>query len=254
MFSLRKCDIIFSMKMPVFRALLVLTFIPLLFFACKGKDKVVTEHQAEPPEVNKESPPPVEETLKKEKTNHKPRIESIDVVPSYPRIGDVLKATVIGRDEDGDEITYRYKWSKGGEVLSESEMLEISSSIFRRGDEIVLEVVPNDGIEDGDSGFVHLIINNSPPEIISSPQEIRIEKRVVTYHVRAIDKDGDKLTYHLLSSPPGMTIDEDTGFIRWNIPAQFSGRVSVEISVTDGSGGEAFQRFDVNITTTSGKI
>ncbi len=241
------------MKLLVFRTVIILTFIPLLFFACKGKDKSITERQTELPEVNKESQTRVEEAVKKEKTNHKPRIESIDVVPSYPKIGDIIRVTVRGRDEDGDDITYRYKWSKDGVVLFESERLEISSNIFTRGDEIVLEVIPNDGIEDGDPDFVYLIINNSPPEIISSSQEMKIDKRVMTYQIRAIDKDGDKLTYHLLNSPSGMTIDKEIGLIRWNIPAQFSGRVSVDISVTDGTGGEAFQRFDVNITIATSR-
>ncbi len=45
-----------------------------------------------------------------------------------------------------------------------------------------------------------------------------------------------------------MTINPSTGVIQWNVPPEFKGKVPIVIAVTDGHGGEAIQRFTLEIT------
>jgi RHS repeat-associated protein len=66
-----------------------------------------------------------------------------------------------------------------------------------------------------------------------------------SYQVQASDPDGDALSYALATAPAGMTISA-TGLITWTPDAQ--GAFSVELSVTDGEGGNATQSYTVTVS------
>jgi RHS repeat-associated protein len=66
------------------------------------------------------------------------------------------------------------------------------------------------------------------------------------YAVRAIDPEGDPLTYRLLDAPTSATIDAQTGRVSWvpSGPGQFHFRVQV----SDGRGGLDSQDYDLTVT------
>jgi hypothetical protein len=70
-------------------------------------------------------------------------------------------------------------------------------------------------------------VGDQPPVIVSQPVTTLPVAGNYTYPVRAIDPDGDPLTYSLTAAAPGMTIDANTGLVQWNASAgdalQFSG-------------------------------
>ncbi len=57
-----------------------------------------------------------------------------------------------------------------------------------------------------------------PPVIISQPVTTAVAGQAYTYPVKAIDPDGDPLTYSLTTAPQGMTIDPTTGVASWTAP------------------------------------
>ena len=61
-----------------------------------------------------------------------------------------------------------------------------------------------------------------------------------TYAAQAIDVDGDAITYALLQSPAGATIDPLTGLVRW---LATPGQYAFAIQANDGHGGIATQNF-----------
>ena len=141
--------------------------------------------------------------------NQPPRVDYIDVVPLYPKIGDTIKITAKATDPDGDEIKLIYQWFKNEEPLSEtSDALVLTKENFKRGDNISLNVIPDDGKTKGSSGLMKVTIGNSFPEITSSPSYGRLENQKFTYQVKAIDPDNDILTYSLKTAPSGMTIEK----------------------------------------------
>lgn len=66
------------------------------------------------------------------------------------------------------------------------------------------------------------------------------------YGARAVDPDGDTLTYTLLESPDGASIDPATGDIAW-VPTA-PGAYAFSIRVEDGQGAAATQHFAVEVT------
>jgi hypothetical protein len=74
---------------------------------------------------------------------------------------------------------------------------------------------------------------NHAPTITSTPITITTLGVEYTYDVDATDPDGDTLTYSLTTKPTDMTIDENTGLIRWTPTLRDTYVVVVEVS--DGS-------------------
>ena len=64
------------------------------------------------------------------------------------------------------------------------------------------------------------------------------------YDVKAIDPDGDPLTYSLTTAPTGMVINSATGVITWSPPATPASD-PVTVRVEDGRGGFDTQSFNV---------
>lgn len=74
---------------------------------------------------------------------------------------------------------------------------------------------------------------NSEPVIESDPVTTAEEGALYTYDVAATDPEGDTLTYSLITSPDGMTIDSSTGVISWTPTEEQIGANEVEIEVFD---------------------
>ena len=86
---------------------------------------------------------------------------------------------------------------------------------------------------------------NRPPLFTSIPT---VDARVNTpyiYQASATDVDNDALQFTLVSAPAGMQIEPTTGIIRWTPNGAQLGIQSVVLSVTDGKGGTAIQRFKI---------
>jgi Putative Ig domain len=92
------------------------------------------------------------------------------------------------------------------------------------------------------------ISQNNPPEIISEPELSVQVGFIYLYDVEAVDIDGDVLTYSLLVSPNGMTIESASGFISWEPLESDIGEVEVHVLVEDGNGGSAEQIFVINVS------
>jgi len=162
--------------------------------------------------------------------------------------GQRVTARPIAIDPDGDSLEYEYTWwVEGRELANHSEVLDTSR--LRRGDEVRLRVVARDGISrSNELESAPIRVENSPPKIVSTPRNMG-DARVYRYQVEAQDPDGDRrLRFRLEQAPPGMTIDPISGALSWTPPPSATGSHGVEVVVDDLQGGEARQRFTVEIS------
>jgi hypothetical protein len=91
---------------------------------------------------------------------------------------------------------------------------------------------------------------NEAPYFTSVPRLEALAGRDYTYDADAVDPDNDPLTYSLLLSPSGMSIDGQSGLITWTPTQQQIGQHDVTVEVSDGRGGFAEQRYIVTATVT----
>ncbi len=87
---------------------------------------------------------------------------------------------------------------------------------------------------------------SQPPLITSRPTGPALKSQVWTYQVTATDPDGDAIQYRLGAAPAGMTIDRNTGMVRWT-PSAVSSGVIVEVVAEDARGAWSMQSFDLPV-------
>ncbi len=95
--------------------------------------------------------------------NSPPVVSSVTISPSAPVEGDTVTASVgSASDDDGDSVTTSYAWYVDGTQVSTG--MELSSALFDKHQDIVLEVTPNDGITDGSpTASATITAANTPP-------------------------------------------------------------------------------------------
>lgn len=225
---------------------LVSLLIIFIIFSCKGKEErqiteapVIVEKNAETAE--KESVPSAHKPNAINQpinTNAPPRITKFDVEPKKPIVGDTIKVISETSDKDEDSVKVIYEWAINDIALDiKSNVLTISDK-FKRGDKISVKATPDDGKVKGMPLTMFMYIANAPPLLKSLPERIRLDGNLYTDQIKAIDPDGDHLTFVLKEAPDGMTIHPEIGFVRWKVPSQFVGKYNYTVSVTDGHGGE----------------
>ena len=173
--------------------------------------------------------------------NTPPEIISMAILPPIFRPSDRLHVEAIGKDDDGDVVTFQYVWLKNGLPAGTDDSIELP---FKRGDKISVTVTPFDGQARGEPMVYEREILNTPP-IITDHSDFSFDGTTYTYQITASDQDGDSLTYALADPESGMSIDASSGLLNWIVPDQFKGAKDVIVTASDGHGGIA--RYDLSI-------
>jgi hypothetical protein len=183
--------------------------------------------------------------------NTPPQIRVVTLSPETIETGGKLEATVEVSDPDHDRVDLTYKWYRNDTVIKEGEEPFLDTAGFVAHDRVMVEVTAHDPAVSGNSlKSEPLVLGNSVPKIVSRPPTSAPEDRF-DYQVKAIDPDGDRLTYHLEIAPPGMTIGAESGHIAWQFPSDQQGTFHVKLVAKDSQGGMAFQEFDLTLTAAA---
>jgi hypothetical protein len=182
--------------------------------------------------------------------NRPPFVRSITLVPVHAPVNTVVTAEVVGEDPDSDAVSYTYQWGVNGKYVTDpGKEKTFRTTGLHKKDRLYVTVTPSDGDSRGEPRASDIsILSNSAPVITSTPN-YTVADNIYTYQVSANDPDGDSLTYNLVKSPPGMTIDRATGLIRWDVPRTVTEKqeFGVKISVDDGDGGSVSQEYSLFI-------
>jgi len=179
--------------------------------------------------------------------NTPPIISNVDVEFDHQAQGRRVMANVDVVDRDQDSVSLKYRWRKNETVLKEGEDNTLDTAGLTAADTMQVDVTASDGNPDGSSTVSqHFALSNSAPTILSSPSR-SATGGAYDYQVKASDPDGDPITYKLEESPPGMSIGEQTGQIRWNAPPDAHGTYRVKVVAQDDRGGFAAQEFELSI-------
>ena len=179
--------------------------------------------------------------------NTAPIISDVAVELDHAVHGRRLLATVNVADPDHDPVTVTYRWRKNETVVKEGEDKSLDVGDLTAKDIVNVEVTASDGTPQGTTTVLErFTLTNSSPTIVSSPTASPRGDHY-EYLVRATDPDGDTITYALEVSPPGMTIEAESGQIRWTIGPEIKGSYRVRVVAKDPQGGFATQDFDLSL-------
>lgn len=180
--------------------------------------------------------------------NTPPVVNSATLRPVPAFAGDVISIAAEGSDRDGDTVTFEVQWLVNNANMTGNDKGQLDTTGLKKKDSIAAMVTPYDGEDRGTPySSSYLSISNRNPDITSVPPET-LQDGVYVYTVVAKDLDGDTVTYSLVTAPAGMTIDKNSGAIRWQPPVgEPRQQLSVKIAADDGDGGMAYQEFSMNL-------
>jgi probable HAF family extracellular repeat protein len=95
-----------------------------------------------------------------------------------------------------------------------------------------------------------LTIDTAPP-VFSYPTGNEAAVVGVLYQCHVVTTDTATTTYDLSSSPTGMTIDADTGAIRWTPASTQTGKNSVIVVATDAAGNTAQKQYSITVSASN---
>ena len=188
--------------------------------------------------------PPIHAVMKASRLSERQSpVESIRFSPWAPVRGERIGAVVVG----AESWNLLYHWEINS-VLVGGNSADLTADL-KRGDRITLTVVPTKGDEEGAPFSAETWVGNSPPVFVRAAESCRFDKhlRVFSCDIRAEDPDGDKLKYSLSQGPAGLSIDPQSGHVRWDVPADGQGSHLSTFTVKDGNGGEAQSSFRLTI-------
>ena len=155
---------------------------------------------------------------------------------------DIIKVLI--QDKAPNNITWIYEWTRNNEPIGKGEIVKGS---FKRGDNVAVKILPFDGENYGTAKLLTTEIKNTVPRVTEG-QSAEFNDKNLTYQLKAIDPDGDTLTYSLVEGPPGVTIDQKSGVITWlNVPEDQQ-KLGLKVKINDGHNGEIIYQSTVNFS------
>ncbi|TBW58858.1 tandem-95 repeat protein [Marinobacter halodurans] len=137
--------------------------------------------------------------------------------------GDTVAITLVGHDIDSEDIQYSLADQPAHGVFSgTAPNLEYKPFPQFEGQESLAYQVTDGELFATATITITVIQPNLPPEITSPPQTETPERDTYTYLVTASDPNEDVLTFGLDRGPDAMSLDAQTGEIRWFASPEFT--------------------------------
>lgn len=175
-------------------------------------------------------------------------IESVNYNPKRPGAFDDLSVEVELNYSGGFKDIDVAWFVDGREIISQRDEI-LPHRYFEQGDKVQAEVSVR--TRDGEAVFEapSIKIGNTPPRILTNPKRIT---RLDGLRIRAEDPDGGQVSYHIKGGPPGLSIGESTGVMRY-VPSKTAegGDFDVTVIARDDADGESEWRFSVSVSAGS---
>ncbi|MGR3278198.1 putative Ig domain-containing protein [Acaryochloris marina NIES-2412] len=170
--------------------------------------------------------------------------------PTTPlQVGDEFIYRAIAQDPDADPIRYDLPLAPDGVTIDESGNITWIPQADQVGRfDVILRVRDDQGGITLQTFELVVESNNQAPTFTSVLDHSQPQVgKAFQYQAKAIDADGDVLTYELVSGPSGVTLDSQTGLLNWTPVSSQLGNRTVQLRALDGQGGEAIQTLDLRV-------
>ena len=187
-------------------------------------------------------------------TNDRPTITSFPVTGATTRQPYLYDLEARDPDPTGDRLTYLLVQGPAGMRVDPTTGVTTWTPTREGDSPVKVSVSDGKGGQDSQAWSIKVVSHNAPPRWTSSPMTALVEDRPYTYLVKAADPDGDRLSFSLSASPPGMGLArtaKDEARLSWTPANHQVGRHHVKVVVEDGRGGVAIQSFTLQVANTN---
>lgn len=152
-----------------------------------------------------------------------------------------------GFDVDNDSLTYFCYWALNRTelLLDSSTTLPLKNLNLKKGSVLRAELYAFDGSAVSAPYTIDITINNAPPILIHDVDSILYDPENITYQLPIVDPDNDPMTFELLESPPGITIDQAEGRVSGRV--EKAGEFEILVRATDVDGAYLDARFTLSV-------
>lgn len=168
-------------------------------------------------------------------------VKYLQVSPEMPKVGDTITIKPVF-DTPEAEIPLKYQWEVNNTPIPETTSSLKLAGGFKRGDKIKCTVSYKE-----QKWFVTAEVFNSPPVFVGEPIVKRLNENKFTITAKAVDPDGDAVTYSLKPPLPNAVLDAHTGIITLDVSASKQGSINFTISASDGYGGEGLYNMTLSL-------
>lgn len=175
-------------------------------------------------------------------TNSPPQVTRVGFRNPVIVAGQEIVAVPEAVDPDGDTAEFEYQWLIDGTDVPVTAAA-LPGTYVRSGQQIVLNVIAYDH-SDRNTPYrgEPFIVAGAPPRFTTQPPQ-SFQLLDYRYQAKAVDPDGDQVTYRLETAPPGMAIDPRSGLVTWTIAPGTTGEFRVKIIAEDATGLYAGQEY-----------
>ena len=229
----------------------LVSLLPALLFACSSSSEVLTtSDQFRANTMDTMSEEGFFEEEEAEGVNRKPRIINVRVNPQEVYGSTDIEVLFRVEDPEGDPISTSFQWYVNNRKRLGKVSRTLKSNSFRKGDRLVVEIRATDGTHTVTGKSREIEVLNSPPEMLTKPGSLG---NLDGTTIRAVDPDGDSLRYFLEEAPPGLSIDERRGVLRYasSMNSDASGEFRTRIVAEDPEGARVV--FPLTLQVTPGQ-
>jgi len=169
--------------------------------------------------------------------NSLPTVTDVLIGPDPVYEGDSIAVTSTTLDADGDGVTLAYAWMVDGTLVQSGDQSLLTSDLFSKGQDVSVNVTPNDGADDGASVSSNsLAVANTPPvftNISLDPSAVYTDSTLSCLPTGWYDADGDAEGYSY-----GWTVDGTSVGTTNSLAASFFVKGNVVVCSATANDGE----------------
>jgi hypothetical protein len=177
---------------------------------------------------------------------------NIWIEPETPKKTDTLVINFDCDDCRGKKMYYR--WLINDKTVEGADQAQLGGAEagFKPGDQVTGEIA----VEEEYPDFFH---ETTPVKIQAQnlffvdSGKVWLADKTVYFQFRAQDPDGGPVTYSLLESPAGASLDQAAARVTWPVPEGFSGKADFKVSAKNNAGQEAFLTGGINLSIQENK-
>lgn len=148
-------------------------------------------------------------------------------------------------DPDGDPMTFAWRQRSGPPLALEdveSPSLSVSvPSALEEETRFGLTLQVSDGFSSAEAEVDLVVRSNSAPQLSPVAEVTVTEGDLVELQLEAVDPDDDELRYDAIDAPEGLSVNAESGVLRWETALGDAGERRFEVQVADPFGATARQ-------------
>lgn len=232
---------------------MLIAFFMLLPFGCSDSEPPPTP-ETEPVAEEEAEPPPPKKRPRSGSQSADTGLDFDDLIkeirynPTKPVPHENITVSVEFNQSSG-YVDVDYEWEVNGRRLLSERTEELAHRRFNKGDTVQAFLSIRIGEDTLQREGALLIVGNTPPRILTNPNSL---SKLDGFRIRGEDPDGGAVTYYVKGGPPGLSIGETTGVVRYT-PSKTAegGEFPLTFIVRDADQAESEWRLTVNVSAGS---